>query len=945
MSSNNQTSFNPSLSKMDLTPPLTPSNVKGRIDTSSPSTPSQPYSISSSTSTSKKVNQFIQLSHQQHDDESLSTCLQYLDQLFKQHNESATTQPFSSIVSSFSSMNQHSQTQLKSYLLLQNLHSHKKYILESFEQIQNQLNEIDSQIQVIQTHTKNIENYLSNGPTLIMLDSMMNDRTFISTSTNTTTPTTMTTTINTTLTNTTTPPTMTPTITTPMTTPTTMTTTINMTHTTHTNTTPCSSTCQISDYTKQMNSFYHEYISNLYRQYQLNVFISKFIFPEEEKQLLLHGKIRGQEYFTTLKKLDDMHSTCSNHFVKSSNYQRIIFEIMEELQMIRTSALERITRWIEDECKALSNDSEIDSEYELKQAINILFDKTIFLPLCLKQLIVSRSEFVKNQFFSALTMKKMSSSSSIGITSTGTGTGITKGQLSSRISSTTGTTTTTGTTGTVTTGTIGSSNNTYSPVTISLSSNPIEMLAHDPLRYIADILAWIHKSAVMEKELIQNLLSVYDHTSHNGQTTTSSSDSSVNTIPSHHTSNYATIANNNNTTATTSTTTTLNTSTPLNTLSNPTSYQVYPREPLLFKILNDIFDDLKGQLQMRVEQIINKNPTDSLIHTSSLKQDIDEEYTIVYFKLAHLLELYSCLFVKVMGDHCKLSVCLNDLKEKCMDKFFINIKRDLNRLIQKPPEITLNLNPPEEVKEVLNNLTEIMNTYSESVMVPENRREEDFQNVISAFIDPLLELYNNYYVNVKLKETDPILKSDYYVFIINGYYAILQALGGVESTSLSKIGTTNVDVSTTSVTRSKTELISTEMEKQLEIFTHYQSKLILENSGLQHKLNILHSDEHSKPFIPLSKCQDMDEQSLKAFFQNFYTQLFSLGSLALTQKQSCERLLSPRLKTYTKGRIALDVCNGYKQLYHAIMDEKNLYENPKEIVYHDPEQVKVLLDF
>lgn len=236
-----------------------------------------------------------------------------------------------------------------------------------------------------------------------------------------------------------------------------------------------------------------------------------------------------------------------------------------------------------------------------------------------------------------------------------------------------------------------------------------------------------------------------------------------------------------------------------------------------------------------------------------------------------------------------------------------------------------------------------MNTYSESVMIPENRREEDFQSVISAFIDPLVELYNNYYVNVKLKEceNDPMLKSDYYVFIINGFYCILQALESQQQ----NIVHNNLPKRSGTLTRSTTELVSTEMEKQLEIFTHYQSKLILENSGLEHKLNILHSDEHLKQHIPLSQCKDMDEQSLKAFFQNFYTQLFSLGSLALTQKQSCERLLSSRLKTYTKSRIALDVCNGYKQLYNAIMDEKNLYENPKEIVYHDPEQVKVLLDF
>lgn len=37
---------------------------------------------------------------------------------------------------------------------------------------------------------------------------------------------------------------------------------------------------------------------------------------------------------------------------------------------------------------------------------------------------------------------------------------------------------------------------------------PIELLSHDPLRYIGDMLAWIHQVFASEKELTLNLLRI-----------------------------------------------------------------------------------------------------------------------------------------------------------------------------------------------------------------------------------------------------------------------------------------------------------------------------------------------------------------------------------------------------------------------------------------------------
>lgn len=38
------------------------------------------------------------------------------------------------------------------------------------------------------------------------------------------------------------------------------------------------------------------------------------------------------------------------------------------------------------------------------------------------------------------------------------------------------------------------------------SPKPIEVLSHDPLRYVGDMLAWIHQAMATERELLQTLL-------------------------------------------------------------------------------------------------------------------------------------------------------------------------------------------------------------------------------------------------------------------------------------------------------------------------------------------------------------------------------------------------------------------------------------------------------
>lgn len=126
-------------------------------------------------------------------------------------------------------------------------------------------------------------------------------------------------------------------------------------------------------------------------------------------------------------------------------------------------------------------------------------------------------------------------------------------------------------------------------------------------------------------------------------------------------------------------------------------------------------------MKLRVEQILNS-----------------ESDAVIYFRLAHVLELYSTTIAKLVGTESTLPKFLLELKDMAMDKFFKFIEVESGKLKTELPQIPIDLSPPDVMSDTLLKLTDIMNTYSKSV-VAEDRREEDFGKVLSAMLDPLTE--------------------------------------------------------------------------------------------------------------------------------------------------------------------------------------------------------------
>lgn len=71
---------------------------------------------------------------------------------------------------------------------------------------------------------------------------------------------------------------------------------------------------------------------------------------------------------------------------------------------------------------------------------------------------------------------------------------------------------------------------------------------------------------------------------------------------------------------------------------------------MAFSILNEVFDALQPQLTVRIEQIWNSDSSQKVLESNE---------TVIYYRLAHLLELYVFTLGKLLGKSSNLPMFLS----------------------------------------------------------------------------------------------------------------------------------------------------------------------------------------------------------------------------------------------------------------------------------------------
>ncbi|XP_072316675.1 conserved oligomeric Golgi complex subunit 6 [Eucyclogobius newberryi] len=175
-------------------------------------------------------------------------------------------------------------------------------------------------------------------------------------------------------------------------------------------------------------------------------FLTKFQLTSEETATLREARDTPitEDFFKALRRVKQIHEDVK--VLLRTNQQTAGLEIMEQMAVLQETSYEQLYRWAQNECRGLTQET-CDISPVLTQAMEALQDRPVLYKYTLDEFGTARRSAVVRGFIDALTRG---------------GPGGTP--------------------------------------------RPIEMHSHDPMRYVGDMLAWLHQATASEKEHLEALL-------------------------------------------------------------------------------------------------------------------------------------------------------------------------------------------------------------------------------------------------------------------------------------------------------------------------------------------------------------------------------------------------------------------------------------------------------
>ncbi|KAK3320020.1 oligomeric complex COG6-domain-containing protein [Cercophora scortea] len=364
------------------------------------------------------------------------------------------------------------------------------------------------------------------------------------------------------------------------------------------------------------------------KQDLLKAFNANFTFSEDEvAALTLTSEPVNDLFFAVLSKAKKISRDCE--VLLGFEAQALGLEIMEQASRNLNLGFQKLYRWIQREFKTLNLENpQIGSS--IRRALRVLAERPSLFQNCLDFFAEARENVLSDSFYTALTGSAPSGAE-------------------------------------------------------DPSVKPIELLAHDPLRYVGDMLAWSHSAAVGEKEALEVLfVSEGDEIAKGIQ---AGRDNEV----------WRLVAEDGE--------------------DAPSDFDAVTA---LNELVDRVMSGAVRILRQRVEQVIQTN-----------------EDTILAYKLANLLNFYKATFSKLLGPGSGLVDSMGVLESEAL-RLFRSLARDHVATLQGDFQHTpSDLRPPDFLTDALEQLSAIMKTY-ETSLTSAGDREADFEPVMAEAFDPFI---------------------------------------------------------------------------------------------------------------------------------------------------------------------------------------------------------------
>jgi maltodextrin utilization protein YvdJ len=366
------------------------------------------------------------------------------------------------------------------------------------------------------------------------------------------------------------------------------------------------------------------------KQQLLGAFTSHFLLSDTEiTSLTSTAEPVTDAFFQALTRVKKIHD--DSQLLLGTEDQQLGLEILEQSSKQLNAAFQKLFRWTQRELRELDLENPQLST-SVRRALRVLAERPALFQSCLDFFAENREQVLSDAFYAALTGGSAQRGPALG--------------------------------------------------------KAIELSAHDPLRYVSDMLAWAHAATVGEREALQ-ILFISD-----------ADEISKNIKAGREREPWLQITDG----------------------ADGEEIAAFDGK----KALNDLVDrDLSGvlrQLRQRVEQTVQSH----------------EDATLAY-QISNLIRFYCSIFVPCLGSESTIVQTLQPIIQKAFEQFRTLMRDHIANIHSDVAVTPLDLSPPDFLLEALHTLKGLMKSYDTSLAgASPGEDRTGFQAVLEEALDPYL---------------------------------------------------------------------------------------------------------------------------------------------------------------------------------------------------------------
>ncbi|KAF2200787.1 oligomeric complex COG6 [Delitschia confertaspora ATCC 74209] len=366
------------------------------------------------------------------------------------------------------------------------------------------------------------------------------------------------------------------------------------------------------------------------KRHILDAFNSHFLISETEATILTSTAEPVNElFFQTLTRVKRIHHDCE--VLLGTEDQTLGLEVLEQSSKQLNAAFQKLYRWVQREFKTLDLENPQISA-SVRRSLRVLAERPALFQSCLDFFAEARESILLDSFYVALS------------------------------------------------GTATDEQN--------MSTKPIEFHAHDPLRYVGDMLAWAHSATVSEREALE-VLFISD-----GDEIKRSIQAGLESEPW---------------------------------LRSEEDQEPFDGRKALNQLVSRDLIGVARLLRQRTEQVIQSHEDASLA-----------------YKIANLIGFYKKTFSKLLGGESEILDLFNTLEESAMRQFRANMRDHVAAVQSEFAVAPADFSPPDFLEEALQMLRALAKSYDTSIAATDDD-ESGFNKVLAEALDPFLNGCENLY--------------------------------------------------------------------------------------------------------------------------------------------------------------------------------------------------------